>query len=286
MTDAAIPSGTLVRRIRGGLNTPLAHSVIAGAVVGVFSILFYVSYAALIFSGPVAPWLAYGLTATFITGAVGGAITSWRSSLQFAIGGPDGSTCAVIAALVATLATRLGANRADEGLLTATMAVLALSSALTGLLLSAWARRTLAARSDLFRSRLSAAFRRLRLLDVDGRFSDLDRLSLSIANIGQLLDLDTAKKLIAGIAVAAFLLMGRQYWKSPLALPAQLLVSIVIFYIALFMLRIPVAEAQSQRWLFEMPSARAFAPPWSLTLRGCRGLLCQNLPRTLLPSCL
>jgi sulfate permease, SulP family len=110
VTDAAHPSGTLVRRIREGLNNSLAHSVIAGVVVGVFSILFYVSYAALIFSGPVAPWLAYGLTATFITGAVGGTITLWRSSLPFAIGGPDGSTGAVIAALVATLATRLGVN--------------------------------------------------------------------------------------------------------------------------------------------------------------------------------
>ena len=95
VTDTAVRSGAFVRRIRGGLNTPLAHSAVAVIVVGVFSILFYVSYAALIFSGPLTPWLAYGLTATFITGAIGGAVTSWRSSLPFAIGGPDGSTCAV-----------------------------------------------------------------------------------------------------------------------------------------------------------------------------------------------
>ena len=100
MSDSAIQSGAFARLIRGGLNTPLAHSAIAGTVVGVFSILFYVSYAALIFSGPLAPWLAYGLTATFITGAIGGAVTSWRSSLSFAIGGPDGSTCAVIGNMV------------------------------------------------------------------------------------------------------------------------------------------------------------------------------------------
>ena len=42
----------------------------SGLVVGLFSILFYLSYAALIFAGPLAPWLAYGMAATFITGAI------------------------------------------------------------------------------------------------------------------------------------------------------------------------------------------------------------------------
>ncbi len=72
-------------------------------MVGALSILFYLSYAALIFSGPLTPWLAYGIAATFITAAIGGAAISLRSSLPFAIGGPDGSTSAVTAALVAAL---------------------------------------------------------------------------------------------------------------------------------------------------------------------------------------
>src|SRR5450631_896844 len=60
---------------------------------------------------------------------------SLRSSLPFAIGGPDGSTSAVTAALVAALGAHMAAGSADRGLLTATLVALALSSALTGLLL-------------------------------------------------------------------------------------------------------------------------------------------------------
>lgn len=266
MSDSAIQSGAFARLIRGGLNTPLAHSAIAGVVVGVFSILFYVSYAALIFSGPLAPWLAYGLTATFITGAIGGAVTSWRSSLPFAIGGPDGSTCAVIAALVGTLAVRLRTNGLDDSLLTTTLVVLVLSAALTGLLLC-----------GLGLARLGRAIRFVPYpviggflgasgcLMLAGVFRILTGYPLSVANIAHLLDLDAAEKLLAGTAVAAFLIIGRQYWKSPLAMPAQLLVSIVCFYLVLLLLRIPIADAQAQRWMFTMPSARAFAPPWSLT---------------------
>ena len=47
-------------------------------------------------------------------------------------------------------------------------------------------------------------------------------------------------------------------------MPAQLLVSIIGFYIVLLLFRIPIADAQAQRWMFTMPSARAFAPPWTL----------------------
>ncbi len=236
MSDTAIQSGALVRLIRGGLKTPLAHTAVAGVVVGVFSILFYVSYAALIFSGPLAPWLAYGLTATFVTGAIGGAVTSWRSSLSFAIGGPDGSTCAVIAALVSTLAVRLRSNGLDDGLLTATLVVLALSAALTGLLLC-----------GLGLARLGRAIRFVPYpviggflgasgcLMLTGVYRILTGYPLSVANIAHLFDVASAEKLAAGIAVAAFLVAGRQYWKSPLAMPAQLLVSIAGFYIVLLM---------------------------------------------------
>jgi len=266
VTDTAIRSGPFVRRIRAALNAPLAHSVIAGAVVGVFSLLFYVSYAALIFSGPLAPWLGYGLTATFVTGAIGGAVTSLRSSLPFAIGGPDGSTCAVIAALVATLAARLGANGAEEGLLAATLAVLALSSALTGLLLCGigLARLGRAIRFIPFPV-IGGFFGASGCLMLIGVFRILTGYRLSLVNVSRLLDLDSAEKLFAGVAVAAVLLIGRQYWKSPLALPVQLLACIAGFYVVLLLLGISLADAQARSWLFVMPTARAFAPPWTLT---------------------
>ena len=239
MSVTAIQSGAFVRLIRAGLNTPLSHSAVAGVVVGVLSILFYVSYAALIFSGPLAPWLAYGLTATFVTGAIGGAVTSWRSSLSFAIGGPDGSTCAVIAALVGTLEVRLRSNGLDDGLLTTTLVVLALSAALTGLLLC-----------GLGLARLGRAIRFVPYpviggflgasgcLMLIGVFRILTGYPLNVAAVAHLLDAAAAEKLAAGIAVAAFLIVGRQYWKSPLAMPAQLLVSIVGFYIVLLLFRI------------------------------------------------
>jgi len=249
------------------LNTPLAHSVIASVVVGIFAILTYASYAALIFSGPLAPWLGYGITATFITGAIGGAITSWRSSLPFAIAGPDSASCAVIAALVGALAARLSPNGVDYGLLTASLVTLALSSALTGLLLC-----------GLGMARLGRAIRFIPFPVIGGFLGAAGCLiligmvklvtgtSLSIVNIGHFLNIEPAEKLLACIAVAIFLLIGRQYWKAPFAMPVQLLACIATFYVVLLQFGISLADAQDQNWTFAIPPTREFAPPWTLPL--------------------
>ena len=253
------------RRIGAALNAPLAQGIIAGAVIGVVSLLFYLSYAALIFSGPLAGWLAYGLSATFITGAIGGAITSFRSSIRFTIGGPDGATCAVIAALVGTLTAKLGAIGASQYLLSMTLVLMPLSAALTGLLLV-----------SLGVARLGRAIRFIPFpviggflgasgwLLLTGAVKILTDHSLNYASRDYFLHIDVLEKLLAGGAVAAFLLVGRKFWTSPLAMPVQLLIATALFYGALLLFGVSLTDAQAGGWTFSVPPTRAFAPPWTL----------------------
>jgi sulfate permease, SulP family len=264
VNDMISISASAFRYIRVVLNAPLAHSLVAGGIVGILSLLFYLSYAALIFSGPLAPFLAYGLTASFITGAIGGTLTSLRSSFRFAIGGPDGATCAVTAVLVGDLATRLVATGARDDLLTATLGVLALSAILTGVVLC-----------TLGFGRLGRAIRFIPYPVIGGFLGASGCLmlmgavkvttgaNLSIATVTSLLDAETVAKLTAGFGVFAFLLWGRR-WRSQLAMPLQLLFSIAVFYAALPLLGVSVAEVQARGWTFEVPTGLAFAQPWTL----------------------
>ena len=109
-------------------------NVFAGAICSVLSIAYCLSYAALIFTGPISHLLAYGVAATFLSAAVGGAIVAWGSSLPFAVAGPDSSISVVIAAMVATVVHRIVA-RGGVGLLEPTLIVMSLATALTGILL-------------------------------------------------------------------------------------------------------------------------------------------------------
>src|SRR4029079_9008554 len=89
-----IAGGSLTRRTdelaRTGVN-----DIFAGLVASVITIAYGLSFAALIFAPPLNTWLAYGIAVTFITSAVTAAIVAARSSLPFAIAGPDPTTVAV-----------------------------------------------------------------------------------------------------------------------------------------------------------------------------------------------
>ena len=76
--------------------------VFAGAICSILSITYCLSYAALIFTGPLEHQLSYGVAVTFLSAAVGGTVVALRSSLPFAVAGPDSGISVVLAALVAT----------------------------------------------------------------------------------------------------------------------------------------------------------------------------------------
>src|SRR5262245_66041996 len=103
-------------RLRSAIETGL-RDLFGGAISGVISIVYCVSYAAFIFSGPLAPWLGYGIAATFISATVGALVVALRSSLPFTIAGPDSSTSVVTATLVAAFVEWLVANGATDHVL-------------------------------------------------------------------------------------------------------------------------------------------------------------------------
>src|SRR5258705_12133687 len=121
-------------RLRSTIETGL-KDLFGGAISGVVSVVYCVSFAAFIFSGPLAPWLGYGIAATFISTAIGASVVALRSSLPFTIAGPDSSTSVVTATLVAAFVEWLVANGAAGRVLGPTLFLLALSSALVGILL-------------------------------------------------------------------------------------------------------------------------------------------------------
>src|ERR1700729_3868575 len=107
------PGGNTLTKFQVSLRSGLTD-VFAGAICSVLSIAYCLSYAALIFSGPLDRFLSYGIAVTFLSAAIGGSIVALRSSLPFAVAGPDSSISVVIAALVATVVQRLVAAGSTE----------------------------------------------------------------------------------------------------------------------------------------------------------------------------
>src|SRR5215470_10124327 len=250
-------------RLLGAIQTGL-RDLFGGAISGVVSIVYCVSFAAFIFSGPLAPWLGYGIAATFIATTIGALVVALRSSVPFTIAGPDSSTSVVTATLVAAFVEWLVANGATDHVLEPTLLLMALSSVLVGILLCGLG--------------LAKAGRAIRFvpypviggflgatgwLMVSGASQVITDMRLAATNIHALLSPASLSKLTAAAAIAVSLYFGLRRFRNPLVLLGLILAGIAAAYLAFFATGISMTDAQAAGWLFKPEAAVALKLPWN-----------------------
>ena len=258
-----------MRDIRASLR-----DAFAGAVGSVLSIAYCLSYAALIFSGPLASWLSYGVAIAFLSSALGAATVALRSSFPFAIGGPDTSTSAVVATLMAAAAARL-ASSGNAHLLPAALIVMALATVLTGAVLSLLGL-TRAGRAIRFVPYpvIGGFLGATGALMILGAVQVITGHKVSWTHIAGLLDYGDLAKIAAGVAVAIVLELLLARSRNALIMPSVLLAAILGTHLVLHLLHEPLHVAQSVGWMFtSAPAASLHLPlvpaeiavfPWKL----------------------
>ena len=242
--------------IRAGLR-----DAFAGAVSSILSIAYCLSYAALIFSGPLSPWLSYGVAVAFLSSALGAAAVALRSSFPFGIGGPDTSTSAVVATLVSVTAARLAAAN-NPHLLPATLIVMALATILTGAVMSLLGL-TRAGRAIRFVpypviGGFLAATGALMIL---GACQVITGQKVNWLNLAALSAHAGLAKIAAGVAVAVVLELFLARSRNVLIMPGVLLAAILGTHLVLFALHEPLALAQAGGWMFTPAPAAALHLP-------------------------
>ena len=246
--------------LRAGLT-----DVFAGTVCSVLSIAYCLSYAALIFTGPLDRYLSYGIAVTFLSAAIGGSIVALRSSLPFAVAGPDSSISVVIAALVATVMQQLVAAGSTDVLAPALIAM-SLATALTGLLLCVLGF-THAARAIRFMPYpvIGGFLGATGWLMVMGAIQVVADQRATFANLGAFADTAIAAKLGAGAAVALALHVLRRQSKSPFVLPGVLLTAFAVTHISVVLSGSTLSAAQASGWMFNPQPAAGLTLPWKPT---------------------
>jgi sulfate permease, SulP family len=245
------------QKFRGALT-----DVFAGAICSILSIAYCLSYAALIFSGPVAHLLAYGVAVTFLSAAIGGTVVALRSSLPFAIAGPDSSISVVIAAMVATVVQRIPSAGNTE-LLQPVLVVMSLATVFTGLVLCilGFARAGRAIRFVPFPV-IGGFLGATGWLMITGAMRVITDQPPALTNIGAFVDLGIASKLAAGIIVAIALHLFLRRWKSPFILPGILLAAFAAAYLVLPLTGSSLMAAQTSGWMFHPQPVAPLTLPW------------------------
>lgn len=97
----------------------------AGVIVGLSAVIYSISYGALLFSGPLAAYVGFGITIALITAVIGG-LFGLLSEKQTFFAGPDSNTVSVLASVL----TVMSATAPEPQSLTLAVATVTLTSLL------------------------------------------------------------------------------------------------------------------------------------------------------------
>jgi sulfate permease, SulP family len=221
----------LVPKLRPAVRAAI-NDVLGGSAASILTITFGLSYSLLIFAGPLAPYLSYGVAATFISSAVLATVIALGSSLPFAVAGPDSSTAAMTGILVSSLVERMLAADPAAPLLAPVLITLSLSAIVTGLALGGFGLTRLGRAIRYVPYPVVGGFLGATgLLILLGGIRVITGMPVQLATLGQF-----ANPLIAGV-IAAHL----------------------VFWLA----GVSPAQAQASGWTFQPPPHVSFMLPWS-----------------------
>jgi sulfate permease, SulP family len=215
------------------------RSVSGGLVASLLSLSYAFSYGALIFSGPLRPFLGQGVAAALITAAVTATIVALTGSFRSAVAGPDSNTAALLAAMMVILGPAMSTMPPDRAFALA-MAGLSATTMITGfaLLVLGWRRLGKLIRFvpyPVFAGFLAATG----WLMISGAVNMATGVPLSWPNLQRLASPHTFFALGLVALWAATLGFVTARWRHPLVLPAALMAAILATYVILTVLALP-----------------------------------------------
>ncbi|KRR10979.1 SLC26A/SulP transporter family protein [Bradyrhizobium valentinum] len=239
------------------------NDIIGGSAASVLGTTFGLSYALLIFAGPLSPYLSYGIAATFVSSAVIATVIALGSSLPFGVAGPDSATAAVTGILAASLVERILAADPSAQLLSPVLITLALSTVVTGIVLC-----------GLGLTRMGRAIRYVPypviggflgatgLLIVLGAVRVITDHPVQLNTLLRFTNIITISELSAACAMAFVLYVTSHRSRGPFGLPAVLIGGVIAAHLAFWIIGISSEQARAIGWTFQPPPPAAFMLPW------------------------
>jgi SulP family sulfate permease len=240
------------------------NDVLGGSAASILGITFGLSYTLLIFAGPLAPYLSYGVAATFISSAVLASVIGLGSSLPFAIAGPDSSTAAVAGIFAASLAERISVADPSAPLLAPTLITLSLATIATGIVLCGFGVTRMGRAIRYVPYPVVGGFLGATgLLIVLGAVRVITGQPLQFATLGRFAYVVPLSELSAALAMALILYLTWHRSRSAFGLPAILVGGVIAAHVAFWVIGISPEEAQAAGWTFQPPPPSQIMLPWS-----------------------
>lgn len=245
----------------------LVSALSTGLVVGLLLIMIELSFATLIFSGPLAVFAPSAAGLGLFGALVMCLVISVGSSFPSAICLPQDSPAAILVSVAAGIAASLATTMADPRAAFVTVgAAMGLSTVVTGLLFVLLGKYRL---GDLMRFMpypvVGGFLAGVGWLLVVGSFSIMVGVPLSFSALPKLLAADTALCWAPGVLLALSLLLATKRWRHAFMLPGVLVASLCCFALFLYISGQSLADAERGGLLLGgMPARSMLWPVFSL----------------------
>ena len=248
----------------------LVPALCSGFMIGLLNIIFQLSFASLIFSGPLAAFAPGAAGLTLFGACVMGLLVALGSSYPSSIGHPQDAPAAILAAAAAGIASSIAVNADPNAAFVTVGAAMALSTLASGILFLLMGRFRL---GNLMRYMpypvVGGFLAGIGWLLVQGGVAIMTGVSLSFSELPLLLTAGRLLRLAPGAALTLVLLVAMKRWKSIFILPGVLAVSLGGFVLYLGFSGQSLAEAgRAGLLLGGMPDRAMLWPVFSLADLG------------------
>lgn len=241
----------------------LAGNLGSGTIVAFVNAAYSLSFALLIFSGPLADGLSAGVATMVFSAGLATLIAAAFSSYPFAVAGPDTASMAVMSAMVVGITTGATLAGGDANLLPHVILALTMTTLVTGITLFAigalkldvWMRYI---PFPVMGGFLAAAG----CLLTAGAIKVATGQTLTASSLPGLVEPASLAHVAAGVACAATIVAMRRLWRHFLVLPAALLAQTAIVHAVIAGFGVPLAQARAETWILPSVSGAGSVSLW------------------------
>ncbi len=245
-TEAAQPDGQ-----RWGLSARNGvPSFSSGLVIGILEVALAISFAALIFSGPLAAYVPFGIGYALAGAIIGGALIALFTSLPGLIGGNQDVPAAIMALMSVAIVEMMPVSATtEEAFITVTVAI-ALTTLLTGLFFLATGYFRLGDMARFLPYPVVGGFLAgTGWLLITGAVSLLAELPVELSQLPALFTADVLWRWLPALLLALLIMLLMNRFDHYLLLPLLLLISLLAFFIVGWAAGFSPADLSAGGWL-------------------------------------
>lgn len=255
-------------------------SLTAGFIIGLIEIILAVSFAALIFSGELAPYVVNGIGLGLIGATVGGIVIALHSSIRGVVGGNQDAPAAILAISSAAIVSGMSGGATLQEKFSTVVITIAITTLLTGLVFV-----------GLGYFKLGRLVRFLPYPVIGGFLAGTGWLLLPgaiglMTNTTELAILITPTAMIRwlpGLALALILFIAPRFSSHYLVLPSTIITAAILFHLIAWLSGYSLETLANQGWLLgPFPEQSLFQPLILTQLEGIKwSMVAQQIPNIL-----